>query len=129
MSGIFEDIIDFVGKQFGMIHKSAPCVYNGENGFLVWDYVLYNEITFVNERSKAYQSLFTSWDDSKTEAEFNRLLKLSDRYEKKQEARTRSEQNTEDQMVQIKKLKDLLDMGAISQSEFDEKKQKLLSLI
>ncbi|RSK28817.1 hypothetical protein EJF36_19125 [Bacillus sp. HMF5848] len=111
-----KSILDYVGKQFGAIHKSAPCNYNGEKGFLVWDYVLFNEITFVNEKTKEYQSLFTSWSDSKTEEEFNRLLELSKKS-------TRSDHNP---IQRIKELKELLDMGAISEKEFEKKKKELL---
>ena len=36
------------------------------------------------------------------------------------------ENRTEDSLDKIKKLKDLLDMGALTQEEFDAKKKELL---
>ena len=70
----------------------------------------------MNEKTKEYQSLFTSWSDSETENEFNRLLKLS----------VRNTKATDNPIQKIKELKELLDMGAISEDEFKEKKQQLL---
>jgi len=65
----------FVGLGFGFIHKTCDVVMDGNKGILVWDYVVYNEISFVNEKTKNIKSLFKSISDSKTEKEFERLKK------------------------------------------------------
>jgi len=65
----------FVGLGFGFIHKTCDVVMDGNKGILVWDYVVYNEISFVNEKTKSIKSLFKSISDSKTEKEFERLKK------------------------------------------------------
>ena len=51
--------------------------------------------------------------------------KLSGLFKKKE---TKEEVKTEDNFEQIKKLKELLDIGAISQDEFELKKKQLLGL-
>lgn len=52
----------------------------------------------------------------------DRMVQCMDRYNKPQ---TTSEQRME-YMQEIKQLKELLDMGAITQSEYEEKKNKLM---
>ena len=75
--GMIKAILDSIGKTFLIVKKGAPVVYKGEQGFLIWDYLLFNEITFVSSSTQNYISLFTSMDDNATENEFNRLLGLS----------------------------------------------------
>ncbi|MGL5750939.1 MAG: hypothetical protein ACRCXT_10460 [Paraclostridium sp.] len=78
--GIIKEIVDvkellnYVSKQFGVIVDTQPVVINGDKGFLIWDYVLFNEITFVNSQTKDYTSMFTSWSDDKTKVKFNELV-------------------------------------------------------
>ena len=55
----------------------------------------------------------------------DRMVQCMDRYNKPQ---TTSEQRME-YMQEIKQLKELLDMGAITQSEYEEKKNKLMGEI
>ena len=54
------------GKGFAIIKKTCDVVKDGEKGSLVWDYLVVNEITFVNERTKETESLYKGWDDDKT---------------------------------------------------------------
>lgn len=63
------------GKGFGIIKKTCKVVKNGEAGTLIWDYLVVNEITFLNEHTQKTESLYKGWDDDKTEKEFNRLVK------------------------------------------------------
>ncbi len=57
------------------VHRSEPIVINGEPGFLVWDYLLINEITFESSRTGKKRSLFKSASDSETESKFNEYLR------------------------------------------------------
>lgn len=63
-----------ISKTHGFIHKRAEAEINGIKGFLVWDFVIYNEITFDDTEGNII-SFFTSVSDGKTEAEWNRLVK------------------------------------------------------
>lgn len=67
-------ILDCQG--FGVIKKVRDVVKDGKKGILVWDYLVVNEITFVNASSKKSESLYKGWNDEKTEKEFERLSKL-----------------------------------------------------
>lgn len=69
------DISKFKGLGFGIIYKACDIVMDGSKGYLVWDYIVYNEISFVNEKTRETKSLYQSISDSKTEKEFERLLK------------------------------------------------------
>ncbi len=64
------------GKGFCIIKKSCAANMDGERGILVWDYFIFNEITFVSDGSKNVKSLFCSWSDAKTEKTFNDLCKI-----------------------------------------------------
>lgn len=73
-----KNIVELVKKlcpTFGFIHRTEPIKYGEELGFLVWDYVLYNEITFISIDKKIVQRLFNSTSDKETEEEFNKLVK------------------------------------------------------
>ena len=63
-------------KPFGIVHKTAPINYGGEPGILVWDYVIWNELTFMDHRTKSKTSLFNNISDSKTHDEFDRIVSL-----------------------------------------------------
>ncbi|MGL5659399.1 MAG: hypothetical protein ACRDDK_09955 [Cetobacterium sp.] len=57
---------------FAMIRKRRIIIYNGELGELVWDYALFNEISFVSMNNpKKIKRLFSDFNDSKTEKEFD----------------------------------------------------------
>ena len=73
---IVAEIVKWIAdkKPFGIVHKTAPVNYGGRPGLLVWDYIVWNELTFVDGETKEKQSLFNSGDDKKTEAEFNRIV-------------------------------------------------------
>ena len=70
------ELLEWISKEkpFGIVHKTAPLNYGGELGILVWDYVIWNELTFVDHRTKSKQSLFNSFSDSDTEEKFNELV-------------------------------------------------------
>ncbi|BCG59717.1 hypothetical protein [Paenibacillus sp. URB8-2] len=67
-------IFDRLGRQHGIIHKSAPVIINGDKGFLIWDYILYNELTFVNGTTDKIITLFKSLSDKKMEEKFNEYI-------------------------------------------------------
>ncbi len=63
-----------ISKTHGFIHKRTEAEINGIKGFLVWDFIVYNEITFDDAEGNI-MSFFTSISDAETEAEWNRLVK------------------------------------------------------
>ena len=62
-----------VSKMHGFIHKRTDVEINGVKGFLVWDFILYNEITFDDINGNIY-SFFSSFSDKDTEREWNKLV-------------------------------------------------------
>ena len=60
-------------KLHGFIHKTEEAEIGGIRGRLVWDYIVYNEITFDDAAGNII-SLFTSISDKATKAEWNRLV-------------------------------------------------------
>lgn len=62
-----------ISKIHGVVHKRAEAEINGIRGFLVWDFIAYNEITFDDAEGNII-SFFTSISDDKTETEWNRLV-------------------------------------------------------
>jgi hypothetical protein len=60
-------------RKFGIVHKREAVEINGIKGFLVWDYIIYNEITFEDMDGNMF-SFFSSFSDKKTEEEWNRLI-------------------------------------------------------
>ena len=62
-------------KLHGFIHKTEEAEIGGIRGRLVWDYIVYNEITFDDAEGNIV-SLFTSMSNDKTKAEWDRLVKI-----------------------------------------------------
>lgn len=66
-------IAEKLSKQHGFIHDSVPARFGDKTGRLVWDYILYNEITFDSEDGKII-SLFTSLSDAETKKRWDVLV-------------------------------------------------------
>ena len=62
-----------ISRMHGIVHKRAAVEINGLKGFLVWDYIIYNEITFDDESGNIY-SFYTSTSDDETEKEWDKLI-------------------------------------------------------
>lgn len=59
---------------FGFIHERKQVFYKNKKGDLVWDYILYNEISFVpDEDPKSIERLFSSISDKNTKKRYNEL--------------------------------------------------------
>ena len=75
--GIVKDVLELVEAIphiYGLIHKQVPAKIHDEKGFLIWDYIIFNEITFKDMRGNIY-SLFKSMSDSETEKKWDELEK------------------------------------------------------
>ncbi|MBR5515293.1 MAG: hypothetical protein IKU52_03730 [Clostridia bacterium] len=69
--GLLDKIFD---RDYGIVHKSAVIKYNGIEGWLIWDYLLVNELTFEEKESGKKHSLKVTVSDKKMEACFNELV-------------------------------------------------------
>ena len=73
------ELVDIVGKvkelaqEEGIVERRVSAEVNGKKGFLVWDYILYNEISFQAEGYKDI-TFFQSFSDKKTELEWDKLV-------------------------------------------------------
>ena len=68
-----KDLIEGAKTTYGLIHKRTEAEVNGKKGFLIWDYILFNEITFQAEDGSIL-SFFNSISDKDTEEEWNKLV-------------------------------------------------------
>lgn len=67
-------VYDIVKKEYGLIHKSTGAEIHGIKGFLIWDYLLYNEITF-KDMDENIVSLYRGFSDKETEDRWDELVK------------------------------------------------------
>lgn len=70
--GMEKDIPTLLAKKHGFIVKRAPGVYKGTKGDFVWDYIIWNQITFDTEDGKIVP-FFDSISDEDTEKEWHKL--------------------------------------------------------
>lgn len=66
-------IITKISRTNMIIEKRTEAEINGVRGFLVWDYLLYNEISF-DAPDGSTLSFYSGLSDEKTKAEWNRLV-------------------------------------------------------
>ena len=59
---------------FGFIERREPIIYDGIPGALVWDYVIYNEITFVERETCKKHRLYSSISDKETSQRYNEYI-------------------------------------------------------
>ena len=66
-----------IGKKISttnmIVEKRTEAEINGVRGFLIWDYLLYNEISF-DAPDGSVLSFYSGFSDEKTKAEWNRLI-------------------------------------------------------
>jgi len=68
---LLKEALQIAVRTYGKVCKATPAVINGSKGFLIWDYILFNELTFLNQENGMIVSLFTSSSDEETEKRFN----------------------------------------------------------
>lgn len=91
---------------------------------------IFSNVDTVNSLKNPYCIAFNK-NKSEMEAFYNRMKDIFETYnaESKHAQGISAVVQSESSLDKIKKLKDLLDMGAISEAEFDEKKKELLNNI
>jgi len=67
---LLKEALKFASRTYGIIHKATPAFMNNYNGFLIWDFQVYNELTFFNSETKDFISLYHSVLDEKMESMF-----------------------------------------------------------
>lgn len=68
-----KDIYNEVKSVYGIIHKKEPAQINGKTGYLIWDYIVYNEITFKSDDGEI-ERFFQSGSDKETEEKWKELV-------------------------------------------------------
>lgn len=71
---IIEGLFEILKKVHGIVYKRTAAEINGVKGSLVWDYIIWNEITFDDMEGNII-SLFSSASDRDTEKVWEELLK------------------------------------------------------
>lgn len=69
-----EQVKEVAGRTYGLIHRSVTAEIHGTKGFLIWDYIIYNEITFKDNAGNII-SLYRGFNDKDTEKQWNELVK------------------------------------------------------
>ena len=75
-----------------------------------------------------YSDSFFKNKNNQINSNFEEIKKYIEEFNSNQNGNTTIIQNVKSPVEQVKELKELLDMGAISQEEFDKKKKELLNL-
>ncbi len=75
-----------------------------------------------------YSDSFFKNKNNQINSNFEEIKKYIEEFNSNQNGNTTIIQNVKSPAEQVKELKELLDMGAISQKEFDKKKKELLNL-
>lgn len=71
------EIVEGLSRTYGFIHKKVVAELDGTKGFLIWDFVVWNEITFAEDaKDGKIISFFTSISDKETEDKWNELVAL-----------------------------------------------------
>jgi hypothetical protein len=72
------ELLPDLSRSFGFIEDSKAITLNGRPGFIIWDWIVWNELTFVTDDGKVFQSLYTSLSDRKTRAKFDEYVNSSE---------------------------------------------------
>lgn len=59
---------------FCFIERREPVIYDGIPGALVWDYAIYNEITFVEKETGKKHRLYTNIKDDETRQKYEEYI-------------------------------------------------------
>ena len=72
---VTEVVVDTIRtKPYGIIHDSHPVSIHGKDGWLKWDYIILNELTFEEIDTGKKHSLFQSLSDKDTKERFDSLV-------------------------------------------------------
>ena len=116
---------------YGVVVKTQNAVYAGKKGTLVWDYIIWNEISFVEDNTNKSESLFKSLSDSETEAKFAELSRVYGVKERTGAKNDNVEKKTEEDHKPgslISRAEDFLN-GKMNKKENREEYRKLLNEI
>ena len=78
---ISAEVRDAIKEQpYGAIERRELLEFQGKQYWLVWDYIIYNEITLEEVDTGKQIKMWTGFSDKKCEEEYNKILsRLSDR--------------------------------------------------
>lgn len=61
-------------KPYGIVHESAFVDIEGQKGRIVWDYIIWNELTFEVTETGKKLSLLSGRSDAETKEKFDELV-------------------------------------------------------
>ena len=64
---LFEEALKIASRTYGTIYKATPASMSNNKGYLIWDFLIYNELTFLNAETGKILSLYHSVLDEKME--------------------------------------------------------------
>lgn len=64
---ILEEALKIASRKYGTIFKVTPASMSNNRGYLIWDFLIYNELTFLNAEKGKILSLYHSVLDEKME--------------------------------------------------------------
>lgn len=67
-------VIEKASRAYGFIHRAEIVTINGKHGYLIWDWIIANEITFLPNDQGEIVSLLVSMDDAATARRFDELV-------------------------------------------------------
>ena len=71
---ITTNVLSTVTKSYGLIERREAVEFENKPCWLVWDYLIYNDITLEERETGKQIRLFSSISDEKTEAKFNEII-------------------------------------------------------
>ena len=75
IAGAVDAVNESTKDKYGIIRKRAPIKYLGKEGYLVWDHLLLNELTFEDSETGKQYSLGLSPFAEKIEEIFDEMVK------------------------------------------------------
>ena len=111
---------------YGAIIRTEEVERAGVKGLLVWDAILFNEITFQERVTLKKTSLYKCWSDNEARHVFERLVDEYKRGNSNEKVIIHKEKVEESPADELVKYKHLLDDGTITLEEFNKKKKELL---
>jgi hypothetical protein len=68
-------VFDKASRAYGIVHRAEVATINGKDGFLIWDWVIANEITFLPSDGGEIVSFLVSLNDEATAKRFDDLVR------------------------------------------------------
>lgn len=76
---VFPDVVKQIvasvrSKPYGIVKRRTKICYGNKSGDLVWDFLIFNEITFEDDETHSKISFGLQWNDKKTEEIYEKIV-------------------------------------------------------